>query len=44
MDSIASTPAGRIGDRAHVDEAVRIKVQSSDKVAAGTDIKTDTKR
>ena len=36
--------AGSIRNRAHVDEAVGIKVQGSDKVAAGTDIKADTKR
>ena len=36
--------AGSIWNRAHVDEAVGIKVQGSDKVAAGTDIQADTKR
>ena len=35
---------GGIRNRAHVDEAVGIKVQGSDKVATGTDIQTDTKR
>lgn len=36
--------AGSIRNRAHVDEAVGIKVQGSDKVAAETDIQVDTKR
>ena len=35
---------GSIRNRAHIDKPVRIKVQGSDKVAAGTDIKADTKR